>query len=277
MRLNLMMAGVLALAATAHAQVEGPDSAREALQAAREGARQADSEIATRETAPAEEGWPELPPYERTHPEVSALNQTLARNGVDARVYRVDPARCRVPPTLRQTYIIVYRSGESRVVPFSDSQRGWSQLLGLEVVGGGVLASKNEHGTVYTDLGAGPSTEAAGVVGVYARRPEDGKGNIVWASHPDALAHMLAAARFSDANRERIVGRLREIIGGGLPAGTRIDGEELLLDIPKGARFTVAGNAPADKPDAQKLVVLSVTGKISLTLWPTEKLGAPQE
>lgn len=197
------------------------------------------------------DGWPQLGTYSPDGPEASRLNALLSTSRV--KIYEATGAT-----EFDKKFIIMFdKDFKSIVHPqfVGQGTGGFTQVLGLEVLGGKVIAAASNMGVSYMDADGSafrdgrPELKSAG-----QWTKEDGFKNV---SDAAVLKHALGLAGYSEADAGTIMTRVAQQV-------TDLNGKS----------FSVGG-LPAGKDSK---VALNVTrdgaASMQVTVWPT--LGKPE-
>ncbi|TPW19810.1 MAG: hypothetical protein FD126_2312, partial [Elusimicrobia bacterium] len=197
------------------------------------------------------DGWPQLGDYTPDSPEASRLNALLSAPNV--KIYEATGAAA-----FDKKFIIMFNKdpkNSAHPVFVGQDTTQFNQVLGLEVLGGKVLAARSNVGVSYTNLAASgfvngrPDLRAAG-----AWKPEDGFANV---TDPAALKHALGLSGYKEADVQTILTRLEEQAKAQGAASFTVSGPPAGSKLPVAAGFNQGGGAST-----------------VMTLWPN--VGKPE-
>lgn len=197
------------------------------------------------------DGWPQLGDYTPDSPEAARLNALLSTPNV--KIYETTGGAA-----LEKKFIVMFdknfKNSAHPVFVGQDTSQ-FNQVLGLEVLGGKVLAARSNLGVTYTNLAASgfvngrPDLKAAGTW-----KPEDGFASV---TDPAALKHALGLAGYKDADAQTILTRLEEQAKAQSAASFTVSGPPAGSKLPVAAGFNQGGGAST-----------------VMTLWPN--VGKPE-
>lgn len=197
------------------------------------------------------DGWPQLGDYSPDSPEAARLNALLSTPNV--KIYETTGGAA-----LEKKFIIMFDKNfknSAHPVFIGQDTSQFNQVLGLEVLGGKVLAARSNLGVTYTNLAASgfangrPDLKAAGTW-----KPEDGFSSV---TDPAALKHALGLAGYKDADAQTILTRLEEQAKAQSAASFTVSGPPAGSKLPVAAGFNQSGGAST-----------------VMTLWPN--VGKPE-
>lgn len=197
------------------------------------------------------DGWPQLQTYSPDGPEASRLNALLSSSRV--KIYEATGAT-----EFDKKFIIMFdKDFKSIVHPqfLGQGTGAFTQVLGLEVLGGTIIAARNNLGVSYMDAAGSSFRDGRPEIkGAGSWKPEDGFSSV---TNPAALGHALGLSGYSEADAKTILARLDEKAKELSATSVSVSGGPAGSKLPVSAGFNRSGGA-----------------SLVLNLWPT--LGTPE-